>query len=367
MVAGAGSSIPGSADPDVLGRVLPLIEARRVAAQICVLHRGRVVLDHAVHCRPDDLFWIFSASKPFVALLVHRLAEQGALALDDPVAQHWPQFARHGKETITLRQVLQHRSGLPVARSVVEDVAVMTSWPRSVRRLEQARLRHPPGLVPAYHYLSYGFILGELVRRVTGTPVPEVLGAEFLRPLALHDIHLGLPAGLRGRAVPLQAPGPAGRLTRAVVNRPGTRRRSFPRPASPLPRTTWPGSTRFCSRVAGGDGPRILQPETIRAAARPSSDGEIDRFLGRRIRWSQGFQLGGPHPGLVPDRPHSHPMGERSSPETFGHNGSHACLAWADPGRQLVMAYLTSLLPAGRERARHQSQVSDAVLAAVPA
>ena len=367
MVAGEGSSIPGSADPDVLGRVLPLIEARPVAAQICVLHRGRVVLDRAVHCRPDDLFWIFSASKPFVALLVHRLAERGALALYDPVAQHWPQFARHGKETITIRQVLQHRSGLPVARSVVEDVAAMTSWPRSVRHLEQARLRYPPGLAPAYHYLSYGFILGELVRRVTGAPVPEVLGAEFLRPLALHDIHLGLLAGLRRRAVPLQARGPAGRLTRAVVNRPGTRAAVIP--AAGISATA-PDLARFYQVLlqgGGRDGTRILQPETIRAATRPSSDGEIDRFLGRRIRWSQGFQLGGPHPGLVPDRPHSHPMGERSSPETFGHNGSHACLAWADPGRQLVMAYLTSLLPAGRERARHLSQVSDAVLAAVPA
>lgn len=229
MAPGAGPQ--GGIDPDVLARVLPLIEARPVAAQICVLHRGRVVPDRAVGCRPDDLFWIFSTSKPFVALLVHRLAEQGAVALDDPVSRYWPQFTGHGKETVTVRQVLQHRSGLPVARTIVEDVAAMTSWDRSVRRLEQARLRYPPGLVPAYHYLSYGFILGELIQRVTGTPVREFLGAEFLRPLALHDIHLGLPAALRDRAAPLRASGPAAAPAgrRAFSSAASARCRSRPR------------------------------------------------------------------------------------------------------------------------------------------
>ena len=104
-------------DPAALTRALALAEAHGASAQLCVLHDGRVALDRSVRCRPDDLFWIFSASKPFVALLVHRLAEQGAVSLDDPVAAHWPEFVLRGKQSITIRHVLQHRSGLPVARS----------------------------------------------------------------------------------------------------------------------------------------------------------------------------------------------------------------------------------------------------------
>ena len=108
------------------------------------------------------------------------------------------------------------------------------------------------------------------------------------------------------------------------------------------------------------DGARVLRPDTIAEAARPSSDGELDQFLKLRIRWSHGFQLGGPVPGRVT----SHPMGDSSGRETFGHNGSNACVAWADPARRLAVAYLTGQVPAGLDRARHPSQVSDAILAA---
>jgi CubicO group peptidase (beta-lactamase class C family) len=88
----------------------------------------------------------------------------------------------------------------------------------------------------------------------------------------------------------------------------------------------------------------------------------VDRFLGLRIRWSHGFQLGGPAPG----RAVRHPMGELSGRATFGHNGSNTCLAWADPARRLVMVYLSSLILPGHAGSRHQSEVSDAVLAAWP-
>ena len=353
-------SVETESPGESLSRVVALIEGRPAAAQICVVRHGQVILDRAVNCRPDDLFWIFSASKPLTALLVHRLAEQGAISLDDPVAAYWPEFARHGKEAVSIRQVLQHRSGLPVARSVPEDVLAMTSWDRSVRHIEQARLRCPPGQVPAYHYLTYGFILGELVQRVTGTSVTDVLRAEFLRPLALHDVHLGVPDGLHRRSVPLRGSGVAGRLTQTIVNRGRIRRAVIP--AAGISATARDLARFYQALLQGGEsgGARILQRETIKEATRPSSDGELDRFLGLHIRWSQGFQLGGPAPG----RTASHPMGETSNPATFGHNGSNTCLAWADPERQVVMAYLTNLLPPGSQRARHLSQVSDAVLSA---
>jgi CubicO group peptidase (beta-lactamase class C family) len=110
-----------------------------------------VVLDEAFGGRPDALFLTFSAGKPFVVLLIHQLADRGELELDDPVARYWPQFGRGGKETITIRQVLQHRAGIPVARGLALDALAAPSWSRSVRAIEDARPRYRPGEAPAYH------------------------------------------------------------------------------------------------------------------------------------------------------------------------------------------------------------------------
>jgi CubicO group peptidase (beta-lactamase class C family) len=350
-----------------LAAAVQLVRARGVPAQLCVIAGDRIVLDLAVNCRPDDLFWLFSTSKPFVALLVHQLAARGALDLDRPVAAYWPEFGQNGKDGITLRHVLQHRSGLPVirgsgARGALGDALTMTSWPHSVRGIERAKPRHPPGGGPAYHFVSYGFILGELVQRVTGSPVRDVLDRSFLAPLGLADTHLGLPPRLWNRHVGVRGQGPPGRLTQAVANRRVTRQAVIP--AAGVSATARDVARFYQALLRGGelDGVRVLDPGTLTEATRPSSSGELDQFLKLRIRWSHGFQLGGP----VPGRATSHPMGETSARETFGHNGSNACVAWADPTRGLAVAYLTGLLPAGLDRARHPSQVSDAILAAHP-
>jgi CubicO group peptidase (beta-lactamase class C family) len=349
---------PSDVRPAGVGRALDLVRARGAAAQICVLRDGQVVLDHAVGCRPDDLFWIFSASKPFVALLVHLLAQRGQLSLDDRVARYWPEFGQRGKESVTVRQVLQHRSGVSVARSRALDALAMTDWDRSVRHIERAAPRWPPGQVPAYHYISYGFILGELVRRVSGAELPGLLAAEFLGPLGLRDTYLGLPPGLWSRHVPIRGRGPAGLISQAFVNRPATRRAVIP--AAGVSTTARDLARFYAALVRGGElgDVRVLDAATVAAARQPSSDGEIDRFLRVPIRWSQGFQLG----GRSGDPATARPMGQLSSPETFGHNGSNCCIAWADPARQLVFAYLTGRLSTGLEGARHLATVADAII-----
>src|SRR3569833_27513 len=186
-----------------LGGVVDIVRRRGARAQVCVMRHGEVVFEHRHSCGPDALFYLFSTSKPYVALLVHLLAQRGRLGLDDPVAEHWPEFDRHGKGVITVRQVLQHRAGLPVARSLAHDALAMASWDRSIKQLENAVPRYPAGAVPAYHILSFGFLLGELVRRVTGTGPSEFLRAEFLEPLGLTDTYLGLPARQWARHVPV--------------------------------------------------------------------------------------------------------------------------------------------------------------------
>jgi CubicO group peptidase (beta-lactamase class C family) len=220
------SRAPG--DPAALDDVVSPIRARAAVAQACAIKNGRVILDQPFGCRPDALFLLFSAGKPFVAMLVHLLAERGLVNLDDPVARYWPEFAQHGKHAVTVRQVLQHRSGLPVARTLWADALAATSWRRSVRALERARPAFPPGQVPAYHVLSYGFILGELVQRVTGSDLRAVLRTELLDPLGLADTHLGLPAPLWPRHVPVHSPGAAGTARQLVFNRRAVRQAVIP-------------------------------------------------------------------------------------------------------------------------------------------
>jgi CubicO group peptidase (beta-lactamase class C family) len=326
---------------------------RGVVARLCVMRHGKVVLDRGFGAPPDALFWLFSTSKPFVAMLVHLLVRRGLLDLDDPVAAHWPEFGRHGKEGITVRHVLTHRAGVPVAgRSVLHDAAVLGDWWRSVRLAERARPRWAAGTVPAYHILSFGFILGELVRRVTGRSPAVLLAEEMLAPLELSDIHLGLTDAELNRAVPLVADTAADHVRRVLFNRQAVRLAVVP--AAGVSATARDLARWYHLLVAGNP---VLDGEAVAAATERSTvDGEVDRFLGHEVRWGHGFQLGGP--------PGPRPFGSAAGPRTFGHNGSSTCNAWADPDRGLVVAYLTNLVLPRRRGRDHQCAVSDALLAA---
>jgi CubicO group peptidase (beta-lactamase class C family) len=355
--------VPGQGDGG-LEKAINLVRERGSPAQLYVLARGRVAADVSFGCRADSLFFLFSASKPLVALLVHMLGERRELALDDPVAKYWPEFGRHGKQDITIRQVLQHRSGLPVARSMARDAVAMTDWTASVRALERAAPSFPPGSVPAYHVISYGFILGEVVQRVTGLPVSDVLRRRLLEPLGLRDTYLGLPAGQWARRVPVSGRGPAELATQLVINRRATRQAVIP--AASVSATARDLAWLYQALLNGGerDGARVLTPETIRQATAPSSDGEIDRYLKLPVRWSEGFQLGGERKASVRLGGGPGPMGALASRTTFGHNGSYVCLGWADPARQIAVGYLTARLVSRAAGARHMAAVSDAILEA---
>ncbi|GLY37411.1 putative esterase/lipase/beta-lactamase [Amycolatopsis sp. NBRC 101858] len=324
--------------------VAEVVRARGARASLCVLREGRVVLDIGVGGPPDALFWIFSASKPFVALLVHQLAARAVLDLDAPVARYWPAFAGGGKGSVTVRQVLSHRSGFATARGLAGDALTMTDWPRAVRAIERAKLRWEPGSVAAYQPIVYGHILGELVRRVTGVPVEAVLWSEVLDPLGLSDTYLGLPASLWPRRVPVRGSGFGGPLTARMVNRRAVRRSVIP--AAGLS-TTARDLARFYQALLDG-----FAPAAVTEARRPSGDVVVDRTIGTRIRWAQGFQLGGV----------GRPMGSLSGRETFGHNGSNCCIGWADPDRRVAFAYVTDRLVSGHSAAAHLGEVADAVL-----
>ena len=348
--------------PDAVVAAVELVRARGARAQLVVLHEGRTVLDRSFGCAPDALFFTFSASKAYTSVLVHRLVEQGLLGLDEPVAASWPQFARYGKGAVTVRHVLQHRSGFATAGAPLGEALALTDWDRMVHRLEQTRLRWTPGEAPAYQYLAFGFVLGEVVRRVTGRELPELLQAEILTPLGARATFLGLPDEAWSRHVPVQPAAPGLAVVAAAVNRRSARQAVIP--AAGVSTTARDLAVFYAALLSGRTpaGPALLAPATLAEAVRPTSDGEVDRITRLPVRWSQGFQLAGPRTAPGP----ASPMGSRSSPRTFGHNGSDCCIGWADPDRGLVVAYLTDRLGPRRTAMAHLTQLADLLLGAAP-
>jgi CubicO group peptidase (beta-lactamase class C family) len=339
-----------------LEKVASLAASRGAASWLTVLRDGEVVLDRRTNCDPDALFYCFSVSKPFVALAIHLLAQRGMLTLDDPVATHWPEYAVNGKDDITLRHVLTHRSGVPFSSgSLVGDALAATDWDRSVELARTARPRWQAGTAVGYQVLSFGFILGEVVRRVSGLPVEEFLRAEFFRPLRLPGIRLGLSDARRSRAVPLVSRGAVQLGSRLTFNRDAVRSAIIP--AAGISAGAHDMARFYKAMLKGGKrrDVRVLRRSTVLTARSVSSEGEYDRTLRSHPRWAHGFQLGGPSQA-------PRPMGSTASTLAFGHNGSSTCNTWADPDRGLVFVYLTNIVGPRHASLQHMSDVSDALL-----
>src|SRR5215831_14479720 len=241
--------------------------------------RGKPERNRADQRWPEALFLIYSASKPCVALLVHLLAQRGMLSLDDSVAAYWPEHGQRGKRAIIVRHVLQHRAGVPVAGSLLRTVLHMSNWDLSVRDAEQTRPRWAAGQVAAYHFITYGFILGELVRRVTGVPVRDFLRSELLAPLGLDAVWLGLPDELWSRRVRVRAGHPSEWINQVVFNRRKIRQAVIP--AAGISATARQLARLYKMLLMGGelDGVRLLEERTIAEARQPSSDSEVDAFI----------------------------------------------------------------------------------------
>ena len=315
---------------------------RHFGAQLVVLRGGRVVLDRSVgstnrdHARvtPRDRFVVYSLGKPFAALCVHLLAERGLLALDKPVSAYWPNYGQHGKQGVTVRQVLQHRTGSPMAGrgmlGVLAESSAIPNWAKSIRRIEEAAPWFAPGSAPAYQFFSYGFICGELVYRVTGKKIQEFFEENFARPLGLTRTSFGLPRSAWGERVVVHG--------RAAFLFNWRRMREAVCPSATTSTTAREVAVFYEMLRRGGrtSGVGLLGEATIRAARQPSSEGEVDRFIKAPVRWSQAFLLG----GVCSDDDLGRIMGSESSRETFGFGGSSCCMAWCDPGRELVAVYL---------------------------
>lgn len=312
-------------------------------AQLVVLRHGQVVVDlfgGVTHrpgsppVQPGTVFLTFSVAKPFTGMCAHHLVERGLLALDAPVADYWPEFAAGGKQAATIRHVLSHRAGIP-SRGLVKQVPLWRDWTRVSANVAGLEAEFPPGEKSIYHTVNYGFILGELVRRVSGMPVDEYLRRYFLEPLGMDDTDLKESDSLRGRTTGLYLGHAQQFLAWLAFSLPRIR-------CALVPAATLFSSARdlavFYQMLLNGGfygGRRYLQPDTIRQATGLNFDG-WDPVQRRPMRRALGFQLGGLARGEVGEPTF---FGKDSSLDTFGHAGQGTCIAWADRHSALVFAF----------------------------
>ena len=159
------------------------------------------------HSTPVDgstLFRVFSCSKPLAAAALWVLKDRGELDWDDPVARHWPEFGAKGKGRVTIEQVLTHRAGLPNAPAGLGWFDY-PDWGRMVMAIEDAELEYEPGTRIVYHEHTFGWLVGELVARISGMPVNRFFEEEVLRPLGMNDTWFVLPDSEIDKVAPVTA------------------------------------------------------------------------------------------------------------------------------------------------------------------
>lgn len=338
------------------------------AIQICVRRHGAVILNRAIgHARGngptdgkdaervpitvDTPFCTYSTSKAITAFLVHKLIERGLLELDDPVADYIPGYGKHGKHEITIGHVLAHRAGVPNLPGEALDLENLTNRQFLVDTLVDTMPFAKPGRYLAYHAVSGGFILGEIVQTVTGKDIREVLAEEFLDPLGFRWTNYGVGAGdvdkvaLNYVTGPPTAPPLSTLLSRALgveldrlvalTNDP--RYLTGVVPSANTVSTAWELSRFFEIMRRGGelDGVRVIETDTIRRALLERSHLEIDFSLGYPTRFSYGLMLGAQVVSLYGlDTQHA-----------FGHMGFTNQLSWADPQRAISVSVMNSGKP----------------------
>jgi CubicO group peptidase (beta-lactamase class C family) len=338
------------------------------AVQVCVRCRGAIVLNRAIgHARgngprdsadteklpatPQTPFVIYSGSKAITAFVVHMLHDRGVIDVADRVCEYIPEYARNGKEEITIGQVLAHRAGVPTLPRDAFDLDRALDREFMVELLCAAEPVFQPGRFLAYHAVSGGFILGEVVHRATGMDIRTILANEILDPLAFRWTNYGVPSkDLEAVAVnyvtgPPTAPPLSQLLSRALglgfdelvaaSNDPRFLTAVIP---SANVVTTAEELSRFYEIFRCGgelDGVKIMSPETVRHALTEQSRLEIDLSLGFPTRFGYGLMLGARLLSLY----------GRDTQHAFGHLGFTNMLGWADPERGLACGVMTNGKP----------------------
>jgi CubicO group peptidase (beta-lactamase class C family) len=311
------------------------------------LGNARLAADSLSHAdlpmAPDTLMLWLSAGKPITAVAILMLVERGLLTLEDPVANYWPEFAANGKDAITLRHLLTHTSGI----RALDSSYPFASWDQTLSKIAAMRIERDwiPGMKAGYHTHTSWYVLGELIRRITGTPIDAWVRENLFLPLAMKDSWMALPHEQH------EAYGDRiGYLydTTHAPPRPLKNHDSPEAAARPRPSASCRGPMRDLARFyemlrRGGelDGVRILNPDTVHALTLRQRVGMFDLTFRQTIDWGLGIILNSSHYG--PAIPYQ--FGPYASPDTFGHGGSQSSTGFCDPQHHLVVALLFNGCP----------------------
>lgn len=312
--------------------------------QVAAYHRGALVVDLCTSTvtgvnalRPDDLVFSWSMTKGITALAVHIAVQKNLLAYDDTVVRYWPEFGANGKRHITLRQLLSHTAGLPNMPRVSRSE--MCDWELMCRRFaEMAPVSHP-GEVPAYHAISYGWLVGEVLRRATKKTVTQYIQDEICAPLGIKDLHVGLPATRQQDTARLLFDGVHGSLnldhcgTAEMVDNPALFANQRDVQTSCMPAINMMTSARALARVyaslvgQGVGSIRLLSEravDQVRMVQRYAHDTTAQAVMVMGL----GYQL----PAY--DTPSA--MSQRRG--VFGHGGWGGSISFADPDYEFAFA-----------------------------
>ncbi|MCK6548183.1 beta-lactamase family protein [Myxococcota bacterium] len=346
-------------DPARVARVAELFRAQQVrgvfpGGQLAVWRRGVFVLDDAcgiargyrasegeepVEFTPSTRMGLFSAGKPLAAIAIARLEELGLLAVEDHVAKYWPEFTGAGKSEITILDVLLHRSGLQL-REIEQDWRSYGDWDGIMRRIERAAPRYPRGTL-AYQPMGFGWILGELVRRVSGKPIDRYLDEDLFAPAGIEGLRLGareewLPTLARSYWLDAEKPKLAGHVLEDFEEA----QNSKVQQTALLPGAGTIGTARALASVYAWlldgardrDGAPMISAERLARYTTKQTSG-LDKTVGVPMILGRGFALGWKLPYLY---------GWWSTGRCYGHAGNFSTAAWADPTTGCAIAIATN-------------------------
>ncbi|MYB22068.1 MAG: beta-lactamase family protein [Chloroflexi bacterium] len=349
------------------------VDRSETGAALAVTLDGDLVIDlhggwtDAKHTKPwaaDTIVCCYSVGKAICAILSWRLAERGELDIDRRVADYWPEFAQNGKADIPVRWILTHQSGLPAIRKPLPRGA-MLNWDVMTSALAEQAPWWEPGTAHGYHSNTQGFLIGEVIRRVTGRSIGEHLQSDLSEPTGL-DFHFGTKPEhdvLTADMLPMQQPPDFRRAPPSALQTLGNRNpphiQSGPGSqntreyrAAEFPSTTGHGAARGIARLFGAlardgqlDGFHVLDPVTIEQMSQEQVYG-VDYILGRPTRFASGFQM------TMTERP----LGP--NPRTFGHFGGGGSLAFADPDARVGWGYVMNQGRGGWQH-RHTRKLLD--------
>ncbi|MFI9380831.1 serine hydrolase domain-containing protein [Kutzneria sp. NPDC052558] len=327
-----------------------------VGASVCVTVEGETVVDlwggfaDAARTRPwqrDTIVNVYSVTKTMTALTALLLADRGELEFEAPVARYWPEFAAAGKESVTVAQVMSHSSGLSGWREPI-TVDDLYDWEKATSLLARQEPFWEPGTAGGYHVVTQGYLVGEVVRRITGLSLGTVFRQEIAEPLDA-DFHIGLPASQDHRVAELIPPAVVSPFdpdhsteiqlnaaTNPDVDPTVTRTRAWR--GAEIPAGNGTGNARSVAEIHallanGGEakGKRLLSEAGCRRALQVQVEGP-DLLLGTKIRWGLGFAVNG---GIMPN------------PHTIYWGGSGGSLALIDMDARLTFAYTMNKMAGG--------------------